>query len=398
MSIFNSLGSNYDFVFVIKSLAHSNRLVYHSKLQHLLQKEYDGKTFLLYKGREAIILALRSLKLPIGSYVAINGFTCFAVYEAVKNAGFKVEYLDIGKDDLNFSPETLQKSLVKNSKIKVVIIQNTLGYPCQIEEIAQICKENKIVLIEDLAHSIGTKYSNGSETGTIGDIVVLSFSQDKIIDGISGGALIIRRGVKLIQMEGGLRWHLPKKQLINRLYPLLTYLIRNTYSFGLGKLLHFILKSLKFLQNPMETGNGEIHQLPAWYCNLIKHQFEKSEESLIYRKKIATIYAEEINQNILSTQIKKLIPFSSNLRFPIFVENRDSLINYLKKHGVYVSDIWYDAPISTKRFMKQTNYSEQCPNAELMSKEILNLPTHINVSEKNAKEISHLINQWLKLQ
>lgn len=180
MSIFNSLGSNYDFKFVLKSLFSKRD----GDLKNFLEKKYKGQVILTYKGRDAIEMALSGL--PPGSLVAINGFTCFAVYEAIKKAGMEALYLDIEKGELNFSPESLKKA----GNVKAVIIQNTLGYPCDIEKIAQVCKENKIILIEDLAHCVGTRYESGIEAGTVGDFVALSFSQDKMIDAISGGALI----------------------------------------------------------------------------------------------------------------------------------------------------------------------------------------------------------------
>ena len=186
MTIFNSLGSNYNFGFVLKALFSKGG----KDLKAFLEKKYYGKATILYKGREAIELALKDL--PKTSFVAINGFTCFAVYGAIKKAGMQVEYLDIEKGDLNFSAKTLDQKLRNNPKIKAVIIQNTLGYPCDIENISKICKEKKIILIEDLAHSIGARYENGEEAGMIGDFVVLSFSQDKMIDSVSGGALIER--------------------------------------------------------------------------------------------------------------------------------------------------------------------------------------------------------------
>lgn len=194
MSIFNSLGSNYNFNFVLKAFL--ARRSDNSQLKSFLENKYQGKVTLVYKGREAIELGLKSLNLPADSFVAITGFTCFALYAAIKKAKLHIEYLDIEKGELNFSNETLEKAIKKNPKIRVVIIQNTLGYPCQIKEIAKICRQNKIVLIEDLAHSIGTKYENREEAGTVGDFVVLSFSQDKIIDAVSGGALISRMNEK----------------------------------------------------------------------------------------------------------------------------------------------------------------------------------------------------------
>lgn len=178
----------------------------------------------------------------------------------------------------------------------------------------------------------------------------------------------------------------------DRLYPLLTYVIRNTYSFGVGKIIHEILKSLNLLSNPMASQNG----VAVWSCKLTKEQFEKLEINLEHRRKIAAIYAKNIAPKILSSKLTRVIPDSTNLRFPVFVNNRVGLINFLKKQRIYVSDIWYDAPIAPRKYMPQTNYVNQCPNAEKVADTILNLPTHKNVSEDDAIQISQIINQWIK--
>lgn len=390
MSIFNSLGSNYDLKFVVKSLFSFSGST--TDLKNLLEEKYGGKVILLYKGREAIELALRLSNLSKDSYVAINGFTCFAVYEAIKKANLNVEYLDIEKGDLNFSAKTLQKKINENPKITAVIIQNTLGYPCDIEVISKVCKDNNIILIEDLAHCVGTKYENGEEAGTGGDFVVLSFSQDKMVDGISGGALIMKNDFK--EQFNSLSLG---QQLIDKLYPFFTFLIRKTYFFGLGKLFHYFLKKLNLLSKPMPNING-FHNLPNWYSKLIAKQFENSDENLNHRKAVASIYAKLINPKILSPKIVEQIPLSTNLRFPIFVNKRGDLIKYLAQRGIYISDIWYDAPIAPKKYLSQTDYTNQCPNAELASAEILNLPTHQNVSQNDAQKISNLVNQWLQSQ
>src|SRR3989344_5693770 len=134
MSIFNSLGSNYNFEFVTQAIFSVNNKANNLKLISYLENKYQGKVTLVYKGREAIERALNVLDLPKNSVVAINGFTCFAVYKAIKNAGQDIEYIDTNDLDLNFSAESLKVKLQKNPKIKVVIIQNTLGYPSEIEE------------------------------------------------------------------------------------------------------------------------------------------------------------------------------------------------------------------------------------------------------------------------
>ena len=385
MAIFNSLGSNYNLKYVLKSLF-SDSDGQDEKLKKFLEEKYNGKAILTYKGREALILALKILELPKESQVAINGFTCFAVYKAIEEANLTPICLDLEEKntDLNFSAQTLERSLQENKNIRVVIIQNTLGYPTDIEKVKKICDENNLILIEDLAHCVGTKYLNGKEAGSIGDLVVLSFSQDKMIDAVCGGALVIRNkkfNNRTVEQLNNINAY---QQFKDHLYPLLTFKIRFLYGLGLGKIYHFILKKLNLLSKPMQEGLYDFYSLPNWYCYLALHEFNYLSQQLNHRKEIAKIYAKNLNKNLLSKSITEKINISSNLRFPIFVENRKSLIKFLKESGIFVSDIWYD------------DVAKDCPNAVGVSKKILNLPTHINVSKDDALKISEKINQWLK--
>ncbi len=385
--LFNSLGSNYSFEFVFKSLFSVGSKKNSDLLKVFLTDKYGGEIVLLYKNREAIKLALSLLNLPKGSKVGINGFTCYVVYQAVKEAGLTPEYLDIGKKDLNFSFDALEK----NKDLKALIIQNTLGDPCEIEKISEYCQKNNIYLIEDLAHSVGTKYDNGKEAGTVGDFVALSFSQDKIIDAVSGGALIIRnKKFKNLINQYKFKNIGDKQRIRDRFYPFLTYKIRKTYFIGLGKLLHFIFKKLSLLSQPMGVEKEiNFHKLPDWHSGLALFQLNNFKETQNHRESIVKIYNERIDSGVR-------IPFKGNVRFPILVERRTELIKFLKEKGIYVSDIWYDAPIAPKKFLKLTNYDDQCPNSEEISRKILNLPTHININYKDAEKISGLINLWIK--
>ena len=122
MAIFNSLGSNYNFQYVIKSLF-SDSYGRSLKLKNYLTDKYRGKVILTYKGREALTLALKILNLPKESCIAINGFTCFTVYRSIETAGYTPICLDLEKEntDLNFSSEILKKTLLENEKIRFKI-------------------------------------------------------------------------------------------------------------------------------------------------------------------------------------------------------------------------------------------------------------------------------------
>jgi perosamine synthetase len=392
MNIFNSLGSNYDFKFSLKALLANGSS---ERLKKYLAEKYQGEVVFLYKGREAIQLALNLTNLPKDCFVAVNGFTCFVVYQAVKNAFLKVELIDITEQDLNFKAKDLKEIVNKNPEIKAVIIQNTLGYPCEIEDITKLCREKNIILIEDLAHSVGTRFGN-KEAGSFGDFVALSFSQDKMIDAISGGALIIRNKKYQNQSFEKLNRVSLKQQIIDRFYPSFTYKIRSNYPIGLGKISHKIFKSLGLLSQPMGNLGNSLHGLSGWYTKLAYYDFQELENNLGHRREIAKIYSTNLDERILLKSVTDNIESSTNLRFPIFLEDREGLVKNLKQSGIYISDIWYDAPIAPKKFMKLTDYKNQCPNSEKISRTILNLPTHKNVSEKDALKICQKINQWLK--
>ncbi len=402
MNIFNSLGSNYDLGYILRTFFAKSEDDDNSKLVKLLEEKYEGKVILTYKGREALRLALRSINKADDYTVGICGFTCFAVYEAIAKEGYRVEYLDIEKDSLNFSFETLKSAFKNNPKLKIVFVQNTLGYPCDIERISKFCKENDIVLVEDLAHSIGTTYPSTKEAGTVGDFIMLSFSQDKVIDKVSGGGLVVRstKYTNELRLQAGLIEVSPVQKIKDKLYPVFSVLIRNCYSFGLGKLLHFVLKKLNILPNPMIYENMDnIHSLPTDSALEIYSQFQLLKKNILHRQKISEIYKTLIHKDVLSKTICEVIDVSTNLRFPIFVDNRKNLTSFLKKSKIFVSDVWYDVPIGPKKYFNRTSYkSGMCPNAEIISARILNLPTHRNVSENDAEFIANKINIWLKSQ
>lgn len=387
MNIFNSLGSNYKISEVTNSLF-DMEIDTSERLKDILKDKYNGDVFLFYKGRHAIEAGLKMLNLPVGSQVAINGFTCFVVYKAIVNAGLDVVYLDIPKNGINFTPKELLEKLRTNPKIKAVIIQNTLGCPSDIEAISKICRNKKIVLVEDLAHSDGGKY---------GDLIALSFSQDKIIDSVSGGALIVKNRSLIDNNITIKSFNVPKTQVLkDRLYPIAVFSIRTLYSFGLGKVIHKVLKHLHLLSDPLGNLQNAIYKLPNWHASLAGCYIKTLSKDILHRRKISKVYTTTLPSEILVDEYINKLDKSANIRFPIKVQNREDLIKFMKSKGIYISDTWYDAPVAPKKYLSLTNYKKgQCPNSEKLSLEIINLPTHKNVSEEDACKIANYIKIWI---
>lgn len=388
MNIFNSLGSNYTKSLGVYRLHSSSRAP--SQLKSFLKQHYQAEAVeVTYKGREAITLALQQLDLPAESQIAVCGYTCYAVYQAVVAAGLEPVYIDIEKDQLNFTAQQLESVIRSTPNLRAVMIQNTLGMPADIEAIAALCKQHKLELVEDLAHSIGLVYSSGKEAGTIG-ITALSFSQDKMIDAVSGGAVVSQRALR-VQPE--LKPASLKHRFTTRLYPWATWLIRSTIRIQIGRVILKLMKTLTLLPGPMSGQAAPAHRLPAWHSQIALHSFKQLPERIAHRQEIAAVYRKWLPSTIQFQHTDTAI----YLRFPIVVERPKDLIAHLSSKGIYLSDRWYDAPISPKKSLSLTNYKAgQCPNAEYVAARMVNLPTHVHVTKQQARQIAEYINSWLE--
>jgi len=388
-SIFNSLGSNYDQA----SGAYRLRLGGASRpsqlVDYLKQRYAASDAQLVYKGREALAQCLRALNLPAGSSVAINGYTCYAVYQSVVDTGLKPYYLDISRDSLDFGPETLRQALDGHPEIKAVIVQNTLGLPVDITAIQTICAERQLPVIEDMAHCVGMRYDDGSEAGTKTLAAAFSFSQDKMIDAVTGGAAIVRQGeLPAVMAPAGLRL-----RFTARIYPWLIGFIRRTHASGLGKIGLRLAKLLKLLPGPMSGNAQPAHRLPSWNAGLTLLAFDRLEANVQHRQAIAAIYRAALPAQIQFEYHAGAV----YLRFPLKIEKADELVRYLRSFGIGLGTRWYDAPIAPKWVNAQTDYQAgTCPNAEWMSERMVNLPTHVHVSEKEAHFIAERVAAWLQ--
>lgn len=391
MNVFNSLGSNYSLPGALRALVSAGGERAREKLRAYLEKRYGGRAILCYKGREALSLALGSL--PEKGTALVCGYTCLAVYEAVSESGNTIRYLDIEPSALHFSAESLRHAAEETPDLRAVVIQNTLGSPADIEGIAQVCREKRLVLIEDLAHSIGARYTDGAEAGTLGDFTVLSFSQDKVVDAVSGGALVVRHPERFAPIKDPSLSVPIATQLKDRVYPLLTWKIRLAYRLGIGRPFHALVRFLRLLSRPLD-GGAAARRLPGWYCENILRAFDALEETTRHRRAIAEVYARHLDADV---QISFDAARGAALRFPILIEHRGSFLSRLRKEGIHLSDIWYDAPVAPKKYAHRTGYRPgTCPVAEAASEKMLNLPTHRNISARDARAIARIVNTWLE--
>jgi CDP-6-deoxy-D-xylo-4-hexulose-3-dehydrase len=78
--------------------------------------------------------------------------------------------------------------LIDKHKPAVLMLVHILAFPCKMEEIVKLCKENDVILLEDSCESIGSTYNN-IKTGEFGLMSSFSFYYGHHISTIEGGMI-----------------------------------------------------------------------------------------------------------------------------------------------------------------------------------------------------------------
>ena len=137
-------------------------------------------------GTAALHLAAMTAGFGEGDEVIVSSITFAASSNCVLYCGAKPVFADINPETYNIDPASVRKLITP--KTKGVVAVDFTGQAVELDEIRAICKEHNLVLIEDAAHSIGTKY-NGEPVGSIADMTTFSFHPVKTVTGGEGGAI-----------------------------------------------------------------------------------------------------------------------------------------------------------------------------------------------------------------
>lgn len=356
-------------------------------LRQALAARYNAKIediALYHTGRSALAVAITEAAQHRPYYVIIPGLTCIAVVRAVRAAGCEPVFVDIEPDTLAYNLQKLEQKLKslqsqavptsmgaalknpidKNGKVcyngSIILVQNTLGISWDVSKIEGIANKYGALIVEDLAHSAGRKYSDGREVGTVGATAALSFGKGKAVDTISGGAVVVRRhgthapSPTLRNSSANLD-HLaelpqptqkPKlsDRLRDRWYPFFGLICRATWRIGFGKALMCLFIKLRWVQRSADAELNTKHRLTHWQAKLALRQLQH-------------------------------LP-TNRLRDYRLVQDRTKVLTQLHQNGYNLDEIWYDTPVSPRRYADEANFpAQECPETITIANQIINLPT-----------------------
>jgi len=354
-------------------------------------------------GRSALWAILKSLNLSSGDEILIQSFTCNAAVNPVLWNGLTPIYCDISEDTLNIDTQDLESKITPLSR--AVIVQHTFGFPADMEKITEICERKGLILIEDCAHSLGATY-HGRKVGTFGRVAYLSFSRDKIISSVYGGAVITKdeelgRRIKELGIEIGY----PKNSWIRQqlLHPIImeglilpTYGIIGKYLLKIFQTTRILSKAVHFREKRGLRPDYFPYALPDDLAVLAFNQWRKLERFNRHRQEIADYYYCHIDGAKFSMPIRSVDIGQSYLRFTLKSPHAHEIIKKAWANNILIGD-WYTNPVAphdTK--MELVKYRPgSCKVAEKMSLVTFNLPTHIGIGEKEARTVTDFVNSCI---
>ena len=138
-------------------------------------------------GTNALILAAHALGISKGDEVIMGPRTFVASAFSIMHLGAKPVFIDIDRDSQNMDSNLIEAAITP--KTKAVMAIHLAGWPCEMDQIQEICNKYNLFLIEDCAQAHGAKY-NGKSVGSFGDINAWSFCQDKIMTTAGEGGMV----------------------------------------------------------------------------------------------------------------------------------------------------------------------------------------------------------------
>jgi perosamine synthetase len=338
--------------------------------------------FLVTSGKAALTVALKALKaLSSRREVVIPAYTCFSVPAAIVHAGLRPALCDIDASTFDFDHVLLERALTDDTLC--VIAHHLFGIPSAIDRVRALCQARHTFVIEDAAQAMGTE-SGGRKLGTIGDVGIFSLGRGKNITCGSGGIIVTNsdRIADAIALEYS---QLGAPALARDFTELVRLLFMTTF---IRPHLYWIPAALPFLGlgRTIFPKRIRLARLSGMRAGLLRDWRSRLARSNKVRSETAGYFSRRLQ---VRTGDRSSVPY---LRFPIVLSTskaRETLYARSQERGLGLS-AGYPTPVSDIPDIRFSCNASQFPSARRVAENLLTLPTHHWLSEKDKSAIADL--------
>lgn len=306
-------------------------------------------------GSAALYMALQIAGVGPGVEVVTTPYTFVATIEAIIRLGGTPVLVDIDPRTLNLDPELAAEAVT--ARTRVLLPVHIFGMPCEMEPLERTAARHGLDIVEDMCQAFGSLY-RGRPCGSLGRTACLSFYPTKNLPGIGDGGMILCRDAADAALLRRLRGH-------------------ETVRVG-----------------------GRLHA--GWNSRLDEIQ------ALAIRVRLARFADEQADRDRAAAIYNGLVPEAHRLATPrpgsglrvthhqywIRVPERARLEARLRESGVDFG-VYYEPPLHRHELAEYCRVHGDLAHAEAAGREVLALPIHQALPERDARRIGELVREHL---
>lgn len=318
-------------------------------------------------GTSGLHAALLAHGVGEGDEVIVPSFTFIATANAPLFVGARPVFADIEEDTYGLAADDVQGKIT--SRTKAIIPAHYGGCPCRIRELREIADDHGLLLIEDVAESLGATV-DGKPVGTFGAAGILSFCQNKIITTGEGGAVVtnslpVYERLKLIRSHGR---------------------VENDNYFYSNERMDYVTLGYNFRMSNISAALGIA-------------QLEKVDKLIDLRRANASVLTAKLRSDapdVIPPNPPKGYHHVYQM-YTVEAPHRDNLMRFLAERGI-AAKVYFE-PVHLTHFYKQVlNYSDMLQTTEDVAQRVVTLPMYPSLGNEDIGFIVDEIKHFYELQ
>ncbi len=333
-------------------------------------------------GTAALHLAVMTAGIGEGDFCVVPSLTFSATANAVRYAGGEVVFADVDPDTGLMRPEDFRDALgrAKGGRVKAVLPVHLAGQTVDMTTIADVARENGLVIIEDACHAIGS-------------LLILPDGKTRPVGNCSHGGMAVfsMHPVKTIAMgEGGAVVTTDRQQAAR---------LRLLRSHGMQAVTADLVGDRLDPQELVELGYN--YRASAIHCALGWSQLRKLKGFVAIRRRLRARYRKRLAKLAPWVQAVPEMPHSraawhlmvALIDFPGLNAKRGDVMRALAARGIG-TQVHY-LPVHRQPYYRARYGEIPLPGADRYYERCLSLPLHAGMTEDDVDmAASNLAEPW----